>query len=94
MPARIPPFSFEYVLKRCCTLIELNGWAEPVKYQILSIWTTYCIWYQLNVDTYTYDSKLHELYFKITDKLGSQITIIDELKTFDNFDTFVCQYLV
>jgi len=88
------PFNYKQILQYIKTNIELYGWSKPVNQQIRSIWTTYCLWHDTHVDTYAYDTKLREIYNEIVLKLGLQIANIDELKTFDNFDMFMCEYLV
>lgn len=66
-----------------------------IKHRILSFWTTLCCLNDLNPDTYGYDTLLNEIYQMIL-KLMPQTddTDIDELKDFEDFDKFMCQYLV
>lgn len=54
------------------------------------LWTAYCLHYNLDVDTASYDSDLRRLWDAVA---------VDEEDTadwsdFDSFDSFMCRYLV
>lgn len=89
-------FDFKMLKELCTDAASLGGWDVPARYQILSLWTAYCLIYKLSPDTYSYDTKLHEIWQLILKQINStaRIPLIEELKTFDDFDEFMCQNLV
>lgn len=63
---------------------------EIFRDQLRCLWTAYCLHYNLDVDTSSYDSELWELW---------QSSIICDEDTadwsdFDSFDNFMCAHLV
>lgn len=88
-------FDFKLLQEECIEAFTLGDWSLA-KNQILSLWTAYCLIYSLAPDTYSYDTKLRNIWQSILKQLPSQsmLTLIDELKTFDDFDGFMCQNLV
>lgn len=64
---------------------ELNN--EITKHQLRSMWTTFCMHHNLDVDTDEYDIRLISLW---------NIIVLDESHTvtWEEFDNFMCEYLV
>lgn len=52
------------------------------------LWTAYCLHYNLDVDTASYDSDLCELWEAVDEKDTA------DWYDFDSFDVFMCRYLV
>lgn len=54
------------------------------------LWTAYCLHYNLDVDTASYDSDLRELWEAVAaDEEGTS-----DWSDFDSFGSFMCRYLV
>lgn len=82
-----------FITQLIYTTVRYHGWDDVIKQQILSFWTTLCCLNDLNPDTYGYDTLLNEIYQMIL-KLIPNDADASELKDFEDFDKFMCQYLV
>ena len=65
-------------------LKALDFWKD--KELVRSMWTTYCVFFRIECDTYEYDTTLREIYDSYCNS--------SKFKTFKNFDEFMCKYLV
>ena len=75
---------FDYI----CKFIDETEYADELFYnQIRSLWTAFCFHSNIDVDTHSYDAKMLIIWNKII-----YIDGFDFL--FDDFDNFMCEYLV
>ena len=77
---------FRALALKAAEILTVTGWTSPGNSQVLSLWTAHCLLFDYHPDSYRYDSKLHELYSLIYQH-------IPEI-SFDDFDTYMCQFLV
>lgn len=56
--------------------------------QLRSLWTAFCLHHRIDVDTYEYDTKLLFLWRNIPEKDKKGVM------TWEDFDRFMCEYLV
>lgn len=64
---------------------------EVCRDQLRSLWTAYCLHFDLDPDTYLYDNALRQVWKSICD--GGEESTAD-WSDFDSFENFMCVYLV
>lgn len=78
-------------LQYIISFVEENCFdAEPAPSQLRSLWTTYCLHHDLDVDTNGYDHDLMVIWAQISNAEGDTACWND----FDSFDAFMCANLV
>ena len=87
--------TISFVSQFCKQLIENNGWNSRTQNQVLSIWTTLCLFRDLTPDTYAYDDCVYRLYESVTSVMSEKTiksdTILNDIQM---FTTFLCEHLV
>lgn len=64
---------------------------EVVCEQLRSLWTAYCLHYDLIVDTRLYDRDLKSLWRVLKERTDIEAA---NWNNFDTFDLFMCKYLI